>query len=409
MSLRAWFYIVGVLTTGIICVLVELRTATFVNAPWLTFGLLTILASLAQLFVVEDPTLHVAYAATPIFVFAAILLLPPWQLSALIIIYPTIEFAYERLRHGHRLPNWYIQPFNIASEVIAATAAWLIFHQGDALNVSILAGIIPVAVGALVALVFVTINHVLLGLALMLARGKRWRETGMLRPANVVSDLILLLLGYVVAVLWTLNPWLVLPALSPLALMYRALRVPTLEHEAQTDVKTNLLNARYFTRRFEEEFARMGRFQRPLTLIMADIDFLRTVNNTYGHVAGDVVISGVGRIIAQNIREYDFAGRFGGEEFAIVLPETSSQDGMRFAERMRAAVEAARFIDPGSDQEIRITMSFGVASHSIAEHSPTELMRVADQALYAAKSGGRNRVHGQLAPAMESEITALHN
>jgi diguanylate cyclase (GGDEF)-like protein len=253
---------------------------------------------------------------------------------------------------------------------------------------------------------FVAVNHTLLGIALVLARGKRWRETGMLAPETVLSDMVLLLLGYVVAVLWELNPWLILPALSPLVLMYRALKVPALEHEAQTDSKTGLLNPRYFNRRFEAEFARMQRFHRPLALIMADLDYLRTVNNTYGHQAGDVVIAGIGRIIADTIREYDFAGRFGGEEYAVVLPETTAQQANQIAERIRSAIEAANFTVTTSPEPIKVTMSLGVACIPGAAQTVAELTEEADAAVYRAKANGRNRVAG--APeAPEGSVDAL--
>ena len=174
--------------------------------------------------------------------------------------------------------------------------------------------------------------------------------------------------------------------------MYRALRVPMLEQEAQTDSKTGLLNPRYFNRRFEEEFARTERFQRPLALIMADLDYLRHINNSYGHLAGDVVIAGIGRIISQFIREYDFAGRFGGEEFAIVLPETGPIEAHAIAERIRIVIEAARFEVATSTEPLQVTMSLGVACLHESLRTTSELIQAADAAVYQAKAAGRNQV-----------------
>src|SRR5439155_194927 len=126
-------------------------------------------------------------------------------------------------------------------------------------------------------------------------------------------------------------------------LMYKALSIPQLKQEAQTDGKTGLWNARHFSALFTAEMERATRFERPLTVLMADLDLLRNINNTYGHLAGDIVLSGIGKIISENIREYDIAGRFGGEEFAIVLPETGPVEAVQLAERLRSAVEAVSF------------------------------------------------------------------
>jgi diguanylate cyclase (GGDEF)-like protein len=226
----------------------------------------------------------------------------------------------------------------------------------------------------------------------MFARDKRWRETGMLQIENILSDLVLLLLGYVVAVLWEINPWLILPALSPLVMMYRALKVPALEQEAQTDAKTGLLNARHFTRRAEEEIERAQRFRRPLAVIMADLDFLRTINNSHGHLAGDVVLVGISKIIHETVRDYDLAGRFGGEEFVLLLPEAGPDEARAFAERLRIAIEATEFAVSTSPEPIKATMSFGIACSTGADMSITELTHEADIAVYQAKALGRNCV-----------------
>jgi diguanylate cyclase (GGDEF)-like protein len=397
----AWVYIWLVLSIGALCIVDAGMTGMPTVVDWLPFLGLTILASAAQLFVVEMPNNHVAYFATPIFVFAGVLLLEPWQFCALIVIYLMIEWGKERLWDGHRLRNWYIQPFNIATEIIAGTVARWIYAQAG-LGLTLLGGLATVLVGALAALVFVLVNHTLTGAALVLARKKTWRETGMLGLENVLSDIVLLFLGYVVAVLWELNPWLIMPALSPLVLMYRALRVPALEQEAQTDGKTGLLNPRYFNRKFEEEFARTRRFDRPLALIMADLDYLRNINNTYGHLAGDVVIAGIGACISRSIREYDFAGRFGGEEFAIVLPETGPVEANIVAERIRVAVETACFSVTTNPTPIRVTVSLGVACVPGMAQTTTELTHEADVAVYQAKAGGRNQVVG--APTHETQL-----
>jgi diguanylate cyclase (GGDEF)-like protein len=236
------------------------------------------------------------------------------------------------------------------------------------------------------------INHTLVGLALVLARGITWRQSGVLSIDSLLPDFTLSCLGYVVAVLAKLSPWLTLPALMSLVLLYRALTIPQLKYEAQTDGKTGLLNARHFTNMLLAEIERAKRFKRPMTLIMADLDFLRNVNNTYGHLAGDMVLAGIGRIILENTRDYDIAGRFGGEEFAIALPETGSIEGQGIAERLRVAVEETAFAVETSALPISVTMSLGVTCYPDNAIESTGLIHDADMAVYQAKLLGRNRV-----------------
>jgi diguanylate cyclase (GGDEF)-like protein len=390
MSRRAWAYICGVLILGM-----ALTGFTFpipAQSPfgWLTFAALTMLATVAQQLKV-DLRNRQSYFATLVFIFAGVLLLHPALFALLVIISYTIEWAKERLMNSPLLRDWYIQPFNIATHVIAGLAAQAMYGAfGD--TKTLFQTPMAVLAVALAALTYVICNHLLIGLALVLARGLSLRDSGILDVENLLTDLVLLCLGYTMAVLWTLNPWLVLPALAPLVLMYRALRIPLLKKEAQTDAKTGLLNAGYFTKLFEAELARARRFNRPLALIMADLDLLRNINNSYGHLAGDIVLAGVGQVIRQSIRDYDIAGRFGGEEFLIVLPETGPREAQEIAERLRVAIASERYEVRTSSVPIHATMSLGVACFPEDAAAQKDLVHAADVAVYQAKINGRNRV-----------------
>src|SRR5438552_3738676 len=204
--------------------------------------------------------------------------------------------------------------------IIASCGAHAVYTALAALGPTV----IPVPMVAIVvaaAATYVALNQLVLGGALVLARGLSWRQSGVLDAESLQAQLILLFLGYVVDVLWHVDQWLILPALSPLVLMHQALTIPRLKHEAQIDGKTGVYNARHFGTLWTAELERARRFNRPLAFIMADLDFLRDVNNTHGHLAGDAALAGIGRIMRTTIRAYDIAGRFGGEEFAVVLPE----------------------------------------------------------------------------------------
>jgi diguanylate cyclase (GGDEF)-like protein len=399
----------GVVLSGI-----SLLDSASSNEQWLAFVVLAVLTTLAHLFKAKGPS-HEAWHANLVFLFAGVLLLPPFLFVFLVIVPHLIEWAKERIVNSSSLRAWYIQPFNIATHIIAGLTALWVFNSSEQWAVgsgqwaiddgrwtminglwSIVNGpssmVVPVLGVMGAALAYVAMNHLLVGLALVLARGISWHASGILRVENLVTDLILLLMGYSFALLWQLNPWLVMPAVAPLVLIYRALMIPQLKKDAQTDDKTGLWNARHFTQLFAVEMERARRFDRPLTLLMADLDLLRNINNTYGHLAGDVVLAGIGRIIRQNIREYDIAGRFGGEEFAIVLPETGPDEAQVLAERLRAAVEAAGFEVKVSSTPIHATMSIGIACLPWDSSTANDLIHEADVAVYQAKLKGRNCV-----------------
>ena len=390
MSTRAWIYVLAVLAAGLALILLALPCPAQSPLQWLTFVALTVLATLAQLFKAQIHSRQ-SYYATPVFIFAGVLVLPTLLLALLIVVSYTIEWAKERLTNSPLLRAWYIQPFNIATHIIAGVTAQQIYMAIDGTPITFHTPLAVLA-AALAALFYTLCNHILIGLALVLARGVSLRDSGILDLENLLTDLVLLCLGYTVAVLWTLNPWLIAPALAPLVLIYRALTIPLLKQEAQTDAKTGLLNARHFAKLFEAELERARRFDRPLALIVADLDLLRNINNTYGHLAGDVVLSGIGQSVRASIRDYDIAGRFGGEEFVIALPETSLYEAYEVAERLRQTVEASGFPVTTSLTPIRATMSLGVACFPADATTQKSLIHAADVAVYQAKIEGRNRV-----------------
>jgi diguanylate cyclase (GGDEF)-like protein len=160
------------------------------------------------------------------------------------------------------------------------------------------------------------------------------------------------------------------------------------------DGLTQAYNRRYFMETFEREVQRAKRYRRELCLAMIDIDHFKTVNDTWGHLAGDHVLRETARIVADSIRHEDVFGRYGGEEFALLLPEVGLAGAVQVCERLRQKVEMATLLF-GRD-ELRVTASFGLAStFSLGdEFAPIDLIDRADGNLYEAKRQGRNRVIG---------------
>jgi diguanylate cyclase (GGDEF)-like protein len=162
------------------------------------------------------------------------------------------------------------------------------------------------------------------------------------------------------------------------------------EQQAMVDSLTGLANRRSLEESLRSELARAARFTDSVSVVLADLDDFKQVNDRYGHAAGDEVLKAFAGALRKTVRESDVAGRWGGEEFALVLPGTDAAGGARLAERARAAIEARGVKMPNGDV-CSVTASFGVASFP-ESHELGEILAAADSALYAAKGQGKNRV-----------------
>lgn len=164
-----------------------------------------------------------------------------------------------------------------------------------------------------------------------------------------------------------------------------------LEHLAREDALTGLANRRRFEERAREELLRAGRYQHALSVLLADLDHFKAINDTYGHSYGDTVLKEVGQAFVHHCRSSDLCARYGGEEFAILLPETQLPEAQLVAERLCTAVRNLTFTQTA--RAIQVTASFGIACvDTVTPQSLEEIMEQADQALYTAKHNGRNRV-----------------
>ena len=227
----------------------------------------------------------------------------------------------------------------------------------------------------------------------------------LLNRETLLADFAEFDLTLLITVVVAVNPVLAVVAVPTVLLARRFIMHSQLLAASRVDTKTGLLNASTWEREAEVEIARATRTGIPLAVALVDIDHFKAVNDTYGHLVGDKTLRAVTDALQSQLRAYDLAGRFGGEEFAILLPHAREVDALHVAERLRAHI-AGMSVPVGDDPEsgpvVQVTISVGVASLDGTARELTDLLAAADAALYYAKETGRNRTHVVPASAQAS-------
>jgi diguanylate cyclase (GGDEF)-like protein len=346
-----------------------------------------------------------------------------WELPAALLlplvyapIVPVIRLAVTqwRVRRGFL----YRRVFSAAALGLSYLAAALVFRSGVHW-----AGLVPpgppghlvaepfrhgltwMLVAAAAGLVQNVINT-----ALVLTAAKGADHTIRLRDAQfswepLYNDLAELCLAVLVAFGVASSPIALLFAFPFAALPLRATRHAQLVSDSRTDSKTGLLNARTWEHEAGAALARAVHAGQPLAVAVLDLDWFKLVNDTYGHLFGDEVLRQIGLCLPGALRDYDLAGRFGGEEFVLLLPFTRAVDAFRVADRVRGRIANLPLNAPGGEA-VQVTASVGVAAlEGGSRRELTELMAAADAALYRAKRGGRNQVQ-MLSPARGLSATS---
>jgi diguanylate cyclase (GGDEF)-like protein len=202
-------------------------------------------------------------------------------------------------------------------------------------------------------------------------------------------------LGVLITLAVALSPAMVIVALPTVFLVRRFLEHPVLVAQSRTDAKTGLLNVSTWESEAESELSRSIRTRNPVALALVDIDHFKVVNDTYGHLVGDRVLKAIAEALTSQSRDYDRTGRFGGEEFVLLLAQTTESDACKIAERLRGYV--ASLVIPTDDRldapTVKVTISIGVTGMARGHSFElTDLLAAADSAMYAAKQAGRNQV-----------------
>jgi diguanylate cyclase (GGDEF)-like protein len=215
---------------------------------------------------------------------------------------------------------------------------------------------------------------------------------------SLLLDLTETCIGVLVAITCTLSFLLFLLALLPVIMLQRSMMHQQLTAAARTDPKTGLLNATAWQREADAEVTRALRSDTPLALLLVDVDYFKRVNDNHGHLIGDEVLRSLASELRHQVRESDVVGRFGGEEFTVLLPRTDTAGACRIAERLRRS--ASGLTVAAAHARIQVTVSIGVAALGQHGHDLFELLTAADLALYRAKDAGRNQVQ-LYAPGLE--------
>jgi diguanylate cyclase (GGDEF)-like protein len=346
---------------------------------------------------------------TSVWGLAGVVLLPPgWAVLLIAALY--VHLWVRVWRHVSTRP---------AHRVVASTA-WIMLScwaAAEALQITGLGGLAGVpptgprgaALVLVAALVFELVNLLVVATGIYLYTEQRSLTDLVGNGGDNALELVTLCLGGLTAISLVYQPILVLLIYPPLLLLHRHVLIKQLEEAAATDAKTGLFNNASWHLIASRELDRAKRSSATLAVFMVDIDHFKKINDTYGHLAGDAVLKAVAATINHSVRDYDSVGRFGGEEFVVLLPDIAAPDVGEVAERVRVAV--TQLAVPLGDDTLTtikgLSVSVGTAVYPAAGTALDGLIHAADTALLYAKRVGRNRVAHAGNNNNSSDITPL--
>jgi diguanylate cyclase (GGDEF)-like protein len=298
---------------------------------------------------------------------------------------------------GRRAPL-YRRVFSAAALGLAGAATSVTFHRIWPMAEHLSLGGAPdwltrpeiVLTAVACAILFSVVNSGIVAVAAHLAEPEAPISAVLWDKESLLLDLTETCVGILVAITCALSPLLLLIALPPVILLQRSLMHQQLQAAARTDAKTGLLNAAAWQREADAEVTRALRSTGQVAVLLVDVDHFKRVNDNHGHLVGDEVLRCLAAELRQQVRDYDVVGRFGGEEFTVLLPRTEAKEALRIAERLRHSTSTLSIL--AGQARISVTISIGIAVLGSHGRDLFELPAAADLALYRAKDKGRNRV-----------------
>lgn len=326
-----------------------------------------------------------------VWTFAGVVLLPLFQTALLLVVLYVYHWRFTGNREARRPPHRVV--YSVATHVLVACGAGAVaeytglrerLFDGSALGL-----VDGLAVLAAIALAWI-INTGLVGVVIWWTAGPSGALGG---RADNLLELGQLMLGVFVAFGLARWPWFVVLMIGPVVMLHRTMLLHQLQQAARTDDKTGLLNAGAWRGQATAALAGTG----SLAVFMIDLDHFTAVNNRYGHLAGDAVLRQVAHMLTASVRRDDTVGRFGGEEFAVLVPGVDEEQALAAADRIRRRMHTLAVVVDDATIE-GMTLSIGVAVHPYPRATSVDaLLKAADSALYRAKHGGRDQVCSALA------------
>ncbi len=389
-------------------VLDVLRGGVVERSDWFAAGMLCALGVLHTEIAVGLERLRRQVANTPhgdlssVWTFAGAVLLPPALTTAVVLVIFTHQWF--RVWRSVGVPA-YRHLFSTATVVLACHAALAVVRYSAQVPLPDLVGPQQLLTLTLAILVYLTVNTGLVAAAIALSAPQTRPSTAQLigHWDDNVLEVATLCLGGLVAIALGSHPWQVPLVMAPLLVLHRAVLVRQLEEVAATDSKTGLLNAAAWHTRAAKELRRAQRGQTSAALLILDLDHFKSVNDDHGHLAGDQVLSAVAGALRGEVREHDLVGRFGGEEFVVLLPgmgregrdARGSAELYAIAERIRHRINTMTVAVSTARGSLTVAgLSASVGGSTFPDHGVQleQLLQVADSALYDAKRDGRNAV-----------------
>ncbi|MBE8516274.1 diguanylate cyclase [Amycolatopsis sp. H6(2020)] len=331
-----------------------------------------------------------------IWIFAGLLLLPP-PLATLVIV---VSYAHSWVRVYKRRGVIHRKVFSGATVILACAASGAVLWTGTgqpAPYVPHLDGFGGMLALLVSGIVYFGLNYVLVIAAILMSNPGKPPRQAFGNPSDVLIVLAAVGVGCGIALVMTVRPWL-LPVLmvTPVAL-HIGLLLPQFQAAARTDSKTALLAPEFWVQLARNELARAAELSSTAGVLMIDIDHFKAIDDGNGHLAGDEVLRAVAAAIQGSVRGGDYVGRFGGDEFVVLLPGTTSAEIASVADRIRTAIARIEVpvpvIRPGKPEVISgLTASIGAAVYPETATEYTILLQAADDAVFEAKAGGRDRV-----------------
>ncbi|HEY0636361.1 MAG TPA: GGDEF domain-containing protein [Pseudonocardiaceae bacterium] len=393
-------YILAVDAAALIAIAVGLTVAPIERSMLLPFGLLMLCSvaytdasrSIEQIREQSAGGPHVDLNS--VWMFAAVLLLHP-ALAAVVI---TTSYTYRWLRVRHHIVHR--QTFSAAATILSGHLCYLLMVElGGSAFGHVDAGRTPVmfllVAGA--GVLFMVVNFALVSGAVALTIPNPQLKATLSSFSDYALEAATIALGILLA--WALMDWPVAAVLvvGVTLVLHRNVLISQLRERARIDAKTGLLNAAAWSAAVDEELARTTRLGQPSGLLVIDLDHFKAINDRFGHLAGDQMLRAVASTLTNEVRTYDLVGRFGGEEFVVLLPATSETETLHVAERIRRRIEELVIPLNGSTNGSAasfdaLTVSIGIAAYPRHGDDRAEVLHAADMAMYAAKAAGRNRV-----------------